>query len=195
VGRGSTATGLSCRKDWRSATVEEHGALAEVYLPTGEGASGHLTSRDPVDPSSFWVNPYGLHFSLMTSSDLLLVSHAGVVLSGGHPSRQKYNAAAWVIHSAIHSARPDVQSVVHAHSPSGKAFSTLGRELPMYTQDAAAFWGDLGLYHHHGGVVLSEDESGQIVQALGGKKAVILQNHGLLTVGGCIESALAWFML
>jgi ribulose-5-phosphate 4-epimerase/fuculose-1-phosphate aldolase len=113
VGRGSTATGLSCRKDWRSATVEEHGALAEVYLPTGEGASGHLTSRDLVDPSSFWVNPYGLHFSLMTSSDLLLVSHAGVVLSGGHPSRQKYNAAAWVIHSAIHSARPDVQSVVH----------------------------------------------------------------------------------
>ncbi|WVQ77265.1 hypothetical protein IAR50_006949 [Cryptococcus sp. DSM 104548] len=160
-----------------------------------EGASGHLTSRDPVDPSSFWVTPYGLHFSRLKASDLLLISHSGAVIAGGHPSRQMYNPAGYIIHSAIHAARPDVQSIVHCHSPSGKAFSTLGRPLPYYTQDSAVFWDDVGLYGHHGGVVLDSQESGEIVKAMGKKKAVILQNHGLLTAGGCIESAVAWFML
>jgi hypothetical protein len=144
---------------------------------TGEGSSGHITSRDPIDPSTFWVNPYGLHFSMMTSSALL------------------YNQAAFVIHSAIHAARPDVNSIVHAHSPAGKAWSTLGREMPFYTQDSAVFWNDVGLYASHGGVVLDDGESAAIIGAMGGKKAVVMQNHGILTVGGCIESAIAWFYL
>ncbi|OCF40446.1 hypothetical protein I317_05749 [Kwoniella heveanensis CBS 569] len=159
-----------------------------------EGASGHLTSRDPIDRDRFWVNPYGLHFSRMTASDLLMVDHHGKIVMGGKPDRQRYNAAAFVIHSAIHAARPDVDSVVHAHSPYGKAFSTLGRNLPFYTQDSALFWNDIKLYAAHGGVVLSAKESGEIVGSLGKKKALIMQNHGLLTVGGCIESAVAWFM-
>ncbi|OCF31009.1 hypothetical protein I316_07280 [Kwoniella heveanensis BCC8398] len=159
-----------------------------------EGASGHLTSRDPIDRDCFWVNPYGLHFSRMTASDLLMVDHHGKIVMGGKPDRQRYNAAAFVIHSAIHAARPDVDSVVHAHSPYGKAFSTLGRNLPFYTQDSALFWNDIKLYAAHGGVVLSAKESGEIVGSLGKKKALIMQNHGLLTVGGCIESAVAWFM-
>ncbi|WVQ82240.1 hypothetical protein IAT38_004368 [Cryptococcus sp. DSM 104549] len=178
--------------------VKERLALAyRVMAREGlcEGASGHLTSRDPVDRTSFWVNPYGLHFSRMTASDLLLIDHSGRIIAGGHPSRQRYNSAAYVIHSAIHAARPDVDSVCHAHSPHGKAFSTLGRQLPFYTQDSAVFYGDLAVYKAHGGVVLSSKESGEIVEALGEKKAIILQNHGLLTAGGCIESAVAWFML
>jgi ribulose-5-phosphate 4-epimerase/fuculose-1-phosphate aldolase len=84
---------------------------------------------------------------------------------------------------------------VHAHTPHGKAFSTLGRPLPYYTQDSAVFWDDCALYAAHGGVVLSARESGEIVAALGAKKSAILQNHGLLAAGGCIESAVAWFML
>lgn len=131
----------------------------------------------------------------MTASDLLLVDHAGRVIGGGRPGKQTYNAAAFVIHSAIHTARPDVHAVVHAHTRHGKAFSTLGRELPLYTQDSAVFYNDCALYAAHGGVVLSSKESGEIVAALGGKKAAILQNHGILSTGGCVESAVAWFML
>ncbi|BEI85781.1 hypothetical protein CcaverHIS002_0600680 [Cutaneotrichosporon cavernicola] len=160
-----------------------------------EGSAGHLSVRDPVDPACFWVNPFGLHFSRMTASDLLLVDHAGRVVGGGRRGKQTYNAAAFVIHSAIHEARPDVAAVVHAHTPHGKAFSTLGRSLPFYTQDSAVFWNDCALYAAHGGVVLSAKESGEIVGALGKKKTVILQNHGLLAAGGSIESAVAWFML
>ncbi|ORY35760.1 class II aldolase/adducin N-terminal [Naematelia encephala] len=178
--------------------VKERLALAyRVIAHEGlcEGSSGHLTSRDPIDKDCFWVNPYGLHFSQMTASDLLLVNHEGCIIEGGKPDRQRYNAAAFVIHSAIHSARSDVASAVHTHSPAGKAFATLGRELPMYTQDAAVFHNDIGLYASHGGVVLDSDESAGIVQSLGAKKATIMQNHGILTVGGSIESAVAWFYL
>ncbi|ORY27121.1 class II aldolase/adducin domain-containing protein [Naematelia encephala] len=178
--------------------IKERLALAyRVLAREGlcEGASGHLTSRDPVNRDCFWVNPYGLHFSRLTASDLLLVNHQGRIIAGGKRDRQRYNAAAFVIHSAIHAARPDVDSVCHAHSPSGKAFSTLGRNLPFYTQDSAVFYEDISLYAAHGGVVLSSSESAEIVKTLGTKKAMILQNHGLLTVGGCIESATAWFML
>jgi ribulose-5-phosphate 4-epimerase/fuculose-1-phosphate aldolase len=131
----------------------------------------------------------------MTASDLLLVNHQGEIVGGGKPERQMYNSAAFVIHSAIHAARPDVHSAVHAHSPAGKAFATLGRELPFYTQDSATFWGDIGLYAKHGGVVLGFKESQEIVEHLGQGKALVMQNHGIMSVGGSIESAVAWFYL
>ncbi|WOO76428.1 class II aldolase/adducin head domain-containing protein [Vanrija pseudolonga] len=179
--------------------IKERLALAYRVMAhenLAEGVAGHLTSRDPVDPECFWVNPFGLHFSRMTASDLLLVDHHGKVVGGGKPGRgQIYNAAAFVIHSAIHAARPEVNSVVHAHSIYAKAFSTLGRKLPMYTQDACIFYNDHALYAKHGGVVLSSGESDAICKSIGGNKAVILQNHGLLTVGGCIESAVGWFQI
>lgn len=168
---------------------------SNILINPGEAASGHLTSRDPIDPTSFWVNPYGLHFSLMTASALLLVSHTGEVIAGGLPGRKTYNQAAFVIHSAIHEARPEVNSVVHAHSPAGKAWSTLGRDFPYYTQDSAVFYKDIGRYKAHGGVVLDDSEAQAILDATGNRKAVVMQNHGILTVGGCIESAVAWFYL
>lgn len=131
----------------------------------------------------------------MTASALLLVSHTGEVLDGGLPGRKSYNQAAFVIHSAIHSARPEVNSVVHAHSPAGKAWSTLGRDFPYYTQDSAVFYNDIGRYGAHGGVVLDDGEAQAIIDSIGTRKAVVMQNHGILTVGGCIESAVAWFYL
>ena len=131
----------------------------------------------------------------MTASDLLLVDHLGNIVEGGKPDRQIYNAAAYVIHSAIHAARPDVHSAVHAHSSAGKAFSTFGRELPFYTQDSAVFYNDIGLYGKHGGVVLESNEGQEIVKHLGHRKALVMQNHGIMSVGTCIESAVAWFYL
>lgn len=136
-----------------------------------------------------------MHFSLITASDLLLVDHEGKVIMGGKPGRQRYNAAAFTIHKAIHEARPDVDSVCHAHSPWGKPFASTGRELPMYTQDATMFYEDHAVYRSFGGVVLSDEESAAIVAAIGTKKALILQNHGLLTVGTSIESAVGWFIV
>lgn len=100
--------------------------------------AGHITLRDPVDPSTFWVNPFGVAFSQIKASDLILVNHAGEVIDGG-PCRL-LNAAAFMIHSAIHAARPDVNCAAHSHSLHGRAFCSLGRPLDIITQDACAFY-------------------------------------------------------
>ena len=157
-----------------------------------EGVAGHITLRDPVDPHTFWVNPFGVAFSMIKKSDLILVDHTGKVIDGG-PCRL-LNTAAYMIHSAIHEARPDVLCAAHSHSIHGRAFCTLGRELDITTQDSCAFYNDHVVYEQFNGVVLAEEEGHNIARALGNKKACLLRNHGLLTVGQTIEAAVFWFI-
>lgn len=112
-----------------------------------EGVAGHITLRDPVDPSTFWVNPFGVAFGLIKKSDLIQVDHDGNVIDGG-PVRL-LNAAAFMIHSAIHSARPDVMCAAHSHSIYGRTFCALGRELDIITQDSCAFYNVSSPTHKH----------------------------------------------
>lgn len=155
-----------------------------------EGVAGHVTCRDPEHPDTFWVNPFGLDFGLIRVSTLIRVDHHGNTVEGELP----VNTAAFVIHSRLHRARPDVVAAAHAHSLHGKAFSSLGKLLDPLTQDACAFFGDHALYADFGGVVVDLDEGQRVAKALGDKKAVILQNHGLLTVGGTVDAAAWWFI-
>jgi len=157
-----------------------------------EGVAGHITLRDPVEPTSFWVNPFGVAWPLLKASDLIRVSKDGVVVEGG-PVRL-LNSAAYMIHHAVHTARPEINCVAHSHSLYGRAFCTLGRNIDTITQDSCAFYNDIALYASFRGVVLEADEGIAIAKALGGKKAALLQNHGLLTCGKTIESTVFWFM-
>lgn len=150
-----------------------------------EGVAGHITLRDPVQPDCFWVNPFGRAFALMTKSDLILVDHSGKVIDGGE--NRLLNTAAYMIHAAVHAARPDVLCAAHSHSVHGRTFCTLGRPLDILTQDACAFHDDHVVYDSFNGVVLAEKEGKDIAACLGGKKAALLQNHGLLTVGKTVE--------
>ncbi|KAL4784989.1 class II aldolase/adducin N-terminal [Aspergillus varians] len=173
------------------------GRLAAAFRIFGkngydEGVAGHITLRDPVDPSTFWVNPFGVAFSQIKSSDLIQVDHSGTVIAGG-PCKL-LNAAAFMIHGAIHAARPDVLCAAHSHSLYGRAFCTLGRELDIITQDSCAFYDDHVVYKQFNGVVLAEEEGRNIATALGSKKAALLQNHGLLTVGQTVEETVFWFV-
>ena len=93
------------------------------------------------------------------------------------------NLAAFVIHSQIHAARPDVVAAAHAHSVHGKSWSALGRPLDPLTQDVCAFYEDHAVFDDYTGVVLDLEEGKRIAHALGDNKAAILANHGLLTVG------------
>ena len=155
-----------------------------------EGVAGHITVRDPGEPDTFWVNPFGMHFSMIKSSDLVRVSHEGQVVEGD----RAVNGAAVAIHCAVHAARPDVLAAAHAHGPYGKTLSSLDMTIEPLTQDACAFYDDIGTYADYRGVVLSSEEGERIGRALGDKKAVILRNHGMLTVGESVDSAAWWFL-
>ena len=160
-------------------------------LGFGEGVAGHITVRDPEHLDHFWVNPFGLSFRHMRVSDLLLVNHTGEVVHGNMP----VNRAAFVIHSAIHSARPDVIAAAHAHSVHGKSFSSLGIPLDPLTQDACIFYEDHHVISEQGGAVVFEIEAGKELAAMfPDGKAAIHQNHGLFTVGASVEAAAFWFI-
>ena len=155
-----------------------------------EGVAGHITARDPERLDHFWVNPFGMHFGHISVSDLVLVDDHGEVVEGTGP----VNTAAFAIHSQVHAARPDVVAAAHAHSVHGKAFSALGRLLDPITQDVCAFYEDHALFDDYTGVVVDVEEGKRIAHALGGHKAAILRNHGLLTVGHSVEEAAWWFI-
>lgn len=156
-----------------------------------EGVAGHITCRDPEHTDCFWVNPFGVSFRQMKMSDLILVNEEGEVVAGKH---QMLNKAAFAIHSAIHKARPDVVAAAHSHSLYGKTFSAFGKLLDPLTQDSCIFYEDHGLFSEYTGVVGELSEGEKIGKALEDKKAVILQNHGLLTVGHSIEECIFWFV-
>jgi ribulose-5-phosphate 4-epimerase/fuculose-1-phosphate aldolase len=173
------------------------GRLAAAFRIFGkygfdEGVAGHITLRDPVDPTTFWVNPFGVAFSMINKSDLIQVDHSGKVIDGGEV--RLLNTAAYMIHHAVHEARPDVICAAHSHSIYGRTWCSLGRKIDTLTQDACAFHNDHVVYDSFNGIVLAETEGINIAKCLGNKKAALLQNHGLLTVGKTIEEAVFWFV-
>lgn len=182
------------------ATVEEERRHRKERLAAGfrlfgrfgfdEGVAGHITARDPEHLDCFWVNPFGMSFSHIRVSDLILVDAEGEVVAG----EGLVNGAAFAIHSQVHAARPDVIAAAHAHSIYGKSWSSLGRLLDPLTQDACAFYDDHALFDDYTGVVLDPEEGKRIGHALGDAKAVILRNHGLLTVGHSVDEAVWWFI-
>jgi ribulose-5-phosphate 4-epimerase/fuculose-1-phosphate aldolase len=155
-----------------------------------EGIAGHITARDPEFTDSFWVNPFAMHFSEVSASDLIRVDAHGEVVEGDQP----VNVAAFAIHSSVHAARPDVVAAAHSHSLYGKSWSSLARLLDPLTQDSCAFYGDHSLFDDFTGVVVDPEEGKRIAVALGEHKACILRNHGLLTVGHSVDEAAWWFI-
>ena len=155
-----------------------------------EGVAGHITARDPEKLDHFWVNPFGMHFSLIKVSDLVLVNHEGEVVEG----YRQVNRAAYAIHSQVHAARPDAIAAAHAHSLYGKTLSSLPMLVEPITQDSCAFFEDHTRFDDFSGVVLDTTEGKKIAHALGENKAVILRNHGLLTVGHTVDEAAWWFI-
>lgn len=200
LGKTTSGKKLKIRKYPSHLSPEEHRLYRKQHLACAfrifaergfdEGVAGHISVRDPILTDHFWLNPFSQHFATISVSDLILVNEDGEVVIGDEP----INAAAFAIHSEIHKARPDVHAACHAHSVYGKAWSVFGRELDMMTQDSTRFYKSHAVYDNFGGVVLDREEGKRIARALGDGKAVILQNHGLITVGGSVDAAAFWFM-
>lgn len=156
------------------------------------GFAGHLTIRDPERPELYWTNPMCVHFSHVKVSNLILADHSGKVVEGAYA----INQAGFVLHGAVHEAHPDIMAMCHAHTVYGTAFAALGRPLDPISQDAAAFYEDHIVMKDEAGQVAVEEGAGHsVAPRFKGVKAVIHQNHGILTASRhSIESAAFWFI-
>ncbi|KAJ5736223.1 uncharacterized protein N7483_001348 [Penicillium malachiteum] len=174
------------KRQWQ---LEHMAGAFRVFARKGftEGTSGHISVRDTIDPDTFWINPMGKHFGMLKASDMVHINEGGQVIGG---NKVAINAAGFVIHSAIHRARPDINAACHMHSPAGKAWATFGKPIDIINQDSCNFYETQAVYNDFGGVVLGDEEGQRIVEALGDKgRVMILQNHGLLTTGGTVDEA------
>lgn len=147
----------------------------------------HITLRVPGPEHHFLINRYGVIFDRMRASDLVRIDQHGDVV-GGDPARSRVNAAGFVIHSAIHMARPDLNCVIHTHTAAGMAVAAQEQGLLPITQHALKFYGKLA-YHTYEGIALSLSERERLVADLGPHKAMILRNHGLLAAGSGVAQA------
>ena len=139
----------------------------------------HLSARVPGPEHHFLINPYNLMFEEITASSLVKIDVEGVPVM---PTPYVVNPAGFTIHSAIHMARDDAQAVMHLHTPSGQAVAAQSEGLMPITQTAMLIR-DQVAYHHYEGVATDLDERARLVEDLGLKDAMILRNHGTLTVG------------
>jgi ribulose-5-phosphate 4-epimerase/fuculose-1-phosphate aldolase len=139
----------------------------------------------PGQENQFLINPYGLMFSEVTASSLVKIDHEGNVLED---TDSLVNKAGFVIHSAIHMARPDVACVLHTHSRAGVAVSCLKEGLLPLNQFALQFYNRIG-YHDYEGIALDLDERERLIRDLGSFDTMILRNHGLLTCGRTVAEA------
>lgn len=145
----------------------------------------HISARVPGPDEHFLINAYGMLFEEMTASSLVKVDLAGEkVLDSPYP----VNPAGFVIHSAVHEARPDVGCVLHTHTKAGVAVSAQAEGLLPISQISLFPYASLG-YHDYEGVALNDDERPRLVADLGDNNALILRNHGLLTTGATIADA------
>jgi ribulose-5-phosphate 4-epimerase/fuculose-1-phosphate aldolase len=142
----------------------------------------HISARLPAPPGAgprFLINPYGLLFEEVTASALVVVDLHGNVVE---PVSATVNPAGFVIHSAIHAARPDAHCVLHTHTRAGCAVAATEEGLLPLNQINLEFYERVS-YHDYEGIALNRDEQRRLVASLGGNNAMILRHHGLLTCG------------
>jgi len=148
----------------------------------------HISARVPGDKHHFLINRYGVLFHEMRPQDLVKIDLDGNPVDPGDAESQVVNAAGFTIHSAVHAARHDLACVVHTHTADGIAVACQRDGLLPITQHALRFYKRLG-YHDYQGIALDLEERESLVASLGQHKAMILRNHGLLTVGQTMAEA------
>ena len=145
----------------------------------------HATARVP-GTETFLINPYGLLYTEVTASNLITIDLEGRVVRQG-ATELGVNQAGYVIHSAIHRVRHDVDCVIHTHTRAGMAVSAMACGLLPLTQSAMRFH-DIA-YHDYEGPAIDEAEQERLLNDLGGANAMVLRNHGLLVAGASIAQA------
>jgi len=183
------ASEIPITSEERAARVE----LAACYrifdmLGWTELIFNHITLRVPGPERVFLINPFGLHYGEVTASNLVAVDTEGVpVRPGQHP----INRAGFVIHSAIHENLPNAHCVMHTHTTAGSAVAGLDAGLLHDSFYGTILNGHVA-YHEFEGITVRLEEQQRMLASIGDKRAVILRNHGLLSIGSNIPEAFMW---
>ena len=177
----------------RDARKREAALAYRVFAALGWGdtGDGHISARDPERQDCFWLLDVGVPFAEAAPEALVLIGPDGSLVEGG----QGTNWPGYYIHWPILANRPDVASAAHTHTPYGTPFAAEARPLAPITQEACIFHEDHALFDDEEVQVQSLDCGQRIATALGSNRAVVLRNHGLLTVGATVPEAVAWFVL
>lgn len=150
-----------------------------------DGIYTHISATVPGEPGHYLINPFGMRFDEVTASNLVKVD------DGGRPvglSPSPVNQAGFRLHAAVHRARPDAACVMHLHNPCGIAVGMQETGLLPLSPYALRFYGELA-YHDYEGIVMTQDEQERLVRNLGSHHAMLLRNHGSLTVGRTVPEA------
>ena len=163
------------------------GAACRIFDHLGwcELIYGHISMRVPGPEPHFLINPYGLRFDEVTASSLVKIGLDGNPVEA---SDYSVNGAAFVIHSAFHQERKDAHCVMHTHTRAGMAVAALECGLLPISMNATSFYQQIA-YHDSEGSQLYLEERQKLAQDLGSCSAMILRNHGLLSVGRTIPQA------
>lgn len=145
----------------------------------------HLSSRSEAG-DSFFIQPFGLQFSEVKSSDLLEVSFDGEVKKG---NEIQYNKTGYIIHGSVYKARPDIKSIFHLHTHASIAVSAMRRGLLPISQFALHFYEKIS-YHKYDSLSLNVDQGQNLIEDLGKNYVAFLENHGTLVTGKSIEEAM-----
>ena len=173
--------------------------LATAYrlfgtLRWAELGDGHITCRDTERQDHIWTLRHRVLFERARPEDMVLVGPDGSAVDQDGRAAPIKNAA-YHIHHPIHEARPDVTAAAHTHTPWGTPFSAERRMIEPISQESALFYADHALFDDEEVHILSCDGGKRIAVALGECRAIILANHGLLTVGNSPADAIGWFVL
>jgi len=155
------------------------------HLGWTEMIFNHITLRVPGPEKLLLINPFGLHYSEITASSLVLIDLEGNPV---RESKWPVNRAGFVIHSAIHGAIEGAHCVMHTHTTTGMAVASLKEGLSPTNFYAAQLHGQVA-YHDFEGITVEPGEKERLVRSLGDRRALILRNHGLLTWGPSLPEA------
>lgn len=186
----ASAVGRTARPNMDPAEWEQRVNLAACYrLIEHFGWTDliytHISARVPGEPGHFLLNRFGLLFDEVTASNLIKVDLDGNLVDEPDAPMHK---AGFVIHSAIHGGRDDVDCVIHTHSKAGVAVAAMKDGLLPLSQHAQLFYGRVS-YHDYEGLAIDVDERARLVKDLGDNPVMILRNHGLLAVGKSVPLA------
>lgn len=184
------ATALRDKSQLSEAEWEARQQLAACYrvfdmLGWSEMIYNHITLKVPGEEGAFLINPFGLHFSEVTASNLVKIDLDGNKLDG---SPYPINLAGFTQHSVFHRNLPDAHCIMHTHTTEGMAVSALEGGLQPINFYACNFIGQIA-YHDFEGVTVRSEEGERLVEHLGDKRVMFLRNHGILVMGRTLPEA------